>query len=485
MNSQTPIEAGRHDGLPQSLLLAILVLAVAATLRIAASLGDLWLDEIWTLSIVAQLSSAVEILTRLRDENNHILNTWFVYLLGPEQDWLLYRLPSVLAGLGTVWCAGSIGRRRSDGEGLLAMILTAGSYLLVHYSSEARGYSLVLFFAVLSFDLFERGSLRPSWKFDLLFAVAVIAGFLSQAMFVYYYAAVGGWSLWHLLRPVGSRPQARSAELRRLIRCHALPILFGGAYYLLFLRHLVNAGGPVYRLEDVVVETLSLTLGGPPAGAFSVAIAIGAVAVFCTGLILLRRQGDDRWLFYLGVIVAGPALLMLITRRNEVYVRYFLLAVVFFLLLASQVCCWLWRRGGIWRWLAAVLVTGVLVGNGVHISRLIEVGRGGYLAALRYMEEQTIGPTLTLASDHDFRNGMVIAYYAPFLGGEKPLQYFPAGQWSSPGPEWVLKHEISQNRRPPPEFRLPDGTTYRLVREYPYAGLSGWSWWIYHRKSAT
>ena len=107
---------------------AILIAAVfiAATyVRIVASTGDLWFDEIWTLIMVDNLASPLEVFTRLHHDNNHYLNSIFLYWMGPDRALLLYRVPSLLAGMGTMALAVMIARQRGRIEALIAARIQA------------------------------------------------------------------------------------------------------------------------------------------------------------------------------------------------------------------------------------------------------------------------------------------------------------------------------------------------------------------------
>src|SRR5688572_31117840 len=96
----------------------VAVVAVAAVVRLAATWNDLWLDEVWTLNLLGKLHSPLEIVTSLRHENNHVLNSFFMYVLRPiGSDWL-YRVPSLLVGIATVglgaWVATLDGASAAD-----------------------------------------------------------------------------------------------------------------------------------------------------------------------------------------------------------------------------------------------------------------------------------------------------------------------------------------------------------------------------------
>src|ERR1700733_3219543 len=71
---------------------AILVLAVGV--RILGAFNDLWLDEIWSLDLVQQVSSPWGIFTRIHQDTNQYLNSLFIYFLGPHGNWHIYRIPS-------------------------------------------------------------------------------------------------------------------------------------------------------------------------------------------------------------------------------------------------------------------------------------------------------------------------------------------------------------------------------------------------------
>src|SRR5215813_11426405 len=79
------------------------VVAIGAAVRLAATRGDLWLDEIWTLTLLEPLRSPLAIVTEVHHDNNHILNSLFMWFLRPlGSDWA-YRLPAWIAGVATIW----------------------------------------------------------------------------------------------------------------------------------------------------------------------------------------------------------------------------------------------------------------------------------------------------------------------------------------------------------------------------------------------
>src|SRR5258707_11952356 len=116
----------------------LLLVAAAGLLRLAAARDDLWLDEIWSLSLAARVHRALDVFTSLHHDNNHYLVTLWMFLLGDNAAGFWYRLPSVLAGTAAVALAYFAGQKLGGNAGVFAAILTALSLPLVVYSSEAR-----------------------------------------------------------------------------------------------------------------------------------------------------------------------------------------------------------------------------------------------------------------------------------------------------------------------------------------------------------
>src|SRR5574337_2175890 len=107
---------------------AVLLVAAAAVIRLAASRGDLWLDEIWSCLGAWDARTALELYTCFPADNNHILNTLLLYWIGPHAGIAIYRLPAVLAGVATVGLAIWLGLRRNRPAGLFAGVLTGSSF---------------------------------------------------------------------------------------------------------------------------------------------------------------------------------------------------------------------------------------------------------------------------------------------------------------------------------------------------------------------
>jgi hypothetical protein len=462
--------------------LAALIVAGATIARVYAALGDFWLDEInaWMMIFRLEPVEAWWEILLIRQETNHFLNTWILYLFGPEVPWTFYRLPAVLIGAGAVVMAGLICRRRGSLEALTAMLLVGASYPLIHYSSEARGYSYVVFFSFLSLFLADRALASPRLRWELLFSICAILGMLAQLLYLYCFVSIAAWSVWRMWR----EGRTWRAIAIKAVRLHSLPVVFTTLLYVVTIRHMKGVGGPILPLGEVIVTTLSLTAGGPLAGVMAFAVALLLCLALIGGLWLLRKERSDWWVFYVSVGCVAPLLLIVVVNRPFVYPRYFLISGAFLLLLLSHALAGLARIERFGRPLYALFVVAFLAGNTIHTIRLIEVGRGAYRDAVLMMEQQTVRPRITIGSDHDYRNGFVLDFYRLQLPLRKDMVYFPLAGWPKKGPEWVLRHSLETDYRAPDTTTDRHGNTYRLVRQFPYAGLSGWHWAVYHNKNS-
>jgi hypothetical protein len=96
------------------------------------------------------------------------------------------------------------------------------------------------------------------------------------------------------------------------------------------------------------------------------------------------------------------------------------------------------------------------------------------------MVERTNRPVITVLSDHPLRTEMVLEFYKFFVPPVQQLVIYDGTaqrpQWTHGPPMWVIVHK---NRRgePPDQFQ-----GYVFEREFPYYGLSGYSWYLYRRR---
>jgi hypothetical protein len=476
---------------PQWPALNIAILAISAVsfaagaiLRVVAAQNDLWFDEIWTLELLRErVHSVGDLFINFKHSNNHHLCSLWMWLIGQDASAFMYRLPSVLASIGTVVLAGLLGARRCRLEGCIAVILTSWSYLLIHFGTEARGYSLAIFFALLAWYALQRFDERKSSTWRTVFWCTLILGFLAHLEFAVCFAGLLVWSLWRVVR---NQSKWRQGVLD-LFALFTVPTVLVLVFYYFAIRGMEVGGGPTYRLWPLLIKTASYTLGGPASGAAAGIVALLAVAIICVALIYLIFDRDDRWIFYAAVIVA-PLVLIAIKPPEQLYVRYFLISVAFSLVLLSSGCAAVFRRGFAGIIAGLTLMAIFVTANAFHTVKLLRFGRGQYLAALHFIETHSKDQEVLITSDHDFRNGNLVNFYKHYLDRPDRTRYLNAAtlqqeyvrtNGSSLGAEWLILHRFDLTETPE---RVVDnlGNSYRLVSIYQYSDLSGWNWLLYH-----
>jgi hypothetical protein len=472
--SGAALRDARADLSPRAALAGCaLALLVGGALRVPGLATDLWLDEIWTWARVQDLHSPLGVFTSLHDSNNHYLNSLWIYAIGDAPGWL-WRLPAWVAGTATVALGAALGWRRGRLEAVLAAWLLALSFALLHFSSEARGYSSLVAFALAAQLVLERDLAAPTLRRAALFGVCIVGGFLSQLVFLFYWLGAAAQMLWHWR----SLPK-RTLALRIAAR-HGPPLAALALLYSVDLRALVVGGGDPTDVPLLVAQSVGWTLGLPILRTLAAPDTALALALVVAGLALRARRGDDSWVGF-ALTIALPIAVFAGLRPQMIPFRYFLIGSALALLLAADLAAAGLRACG---WRRAVAVLALLffaLGNASHWRAFTQLGRGGFRACVETMARETTGDVIAVASDHDFRNRLVLAYYARELPPGKRLVYVPHDRWNLARPEWLIRHAPARPPNPPQRLGAAGGS-YRLFAEYDHAAISGFYWALYRRE---
>ncbi|HEX7476449.1 MAG TPA: glycosyltransferase family 39 protein [Polyangiales bacterium] len=466
---------------PRSVLLRVvlwgvagLILVVGLALRVAAAAGDFGIDEISSMRIAALLQGPLAAF-RVRHDNNHILNTMWLYWLGADHAAVVYRAPSILAGVVTIVVGGVIARHHGRAAALTTALLLCVSTLLVNSASEARGYAPAMAFIACSVWLLERrlaGS-RSRWLAALFGACQVLA-MLCHLSAAVVCAALG----FHWLVQ-----RARRGDRRTLVAeaftLHALPGLAALALFLFFVRGMQVGGGATNGKWNTLMQTAGLVFGLP---LDAPSLALGACVVAGLGVLALTdlwRRDDSRWVLYT-VGIGFPLLGLAMYDITYAAPRYILMSV-FFLLLALG--SWLGRaieRTGAMR-LAGIGVWCTLVTlNFMGDLELARLGRGSFRQGVAFIISQSKPGPISVMSDHDFRNPLLLSYYARFHPQGDRLVYWLSDHLPAEGVEWLILHRTC-GESPPVAQTIVNGDHYTRRLALPTAALSGISWFIYRR----
>ena len=143
---------------PEKFPLAIVAALTIAGffLRLICARGDLWLDEIWSLQNLASVHRADEIFYAVSQDNNHFLNSLWLFIVGPQAPPQIIRLASIILGTLTIPVAAKLALRIGRAAALAAAALVAFGTIFVHYGSEARGYAGFLLMLFCAAEALER-----------------------------------------------------------------------------------------------------------------------------------------------------------------------------------------------------------------------------------------------------------------------------------------------------------------------------------------
>lgn len=453
--------------------IAALVL-LALVLRLFAASGDLWLDEIWSLDLVGRLTSVDQVLWRVNHDNNHFLNSAWLYLVGPDASPLVQRGLSIVFGAATVLVASAIVADRGRPAQLAAGLLFAISYPMVHYGSEARGYAGLVLFTLLAILCLER-------RFDgrgsaLALAAAILLGFLSHLTMLASLAMLVAWTVWVFL--MQGRGPLRAAGGTVWI---FLPAFFA----VLPLAACIVIGERMFGIEvggytPYSLEAFAAGYGGMIRHLFGLPPWVPdwplIVAAFALVAFSAWRWPSRRGSLYVIGIVGLPILMAQARLPNLEFPRYFLVSGTLLLLWVAEMLGRGIDAAGWKRWAAAVMLLAIVVGSAISLSRFYEAGRGSYASIVDRMTRD--GPA-TYASNKEFRTQKVVDFFTARQRRQADL--VEAADWCAKEPDWLILEIRSE---PPKRIETAPGCglSYELLEETKTWGLSGIAWALYRKR---
>jgi hypothetical protein len=473
MNAFSP----KKEKLAWGFLLIFLFIA-AFSFRFYLLFTDFWLDEIWSLFLALRSKNLFEIATTHYD-NNHLLNTFYLYFLGMRDEWISYRLFAFFSGVGSLIMTYLIFRNKEKRALLTSLLLVSFSALHIVYSTEARGYGPMLFFALLTFYLFQKMKKEKAWIYIIGFNASAVLGFLSHFTYIHLYAGLAAWQIYDMY---ASKMKLRKGIIE-FTTCNLVPGLLVVFLYISHIRYIGIGGGPRFGTLELWTRIFSQFVGYFDSHILSLIGLATFIGIFVFEVTYLIKTKNSLWVFYLVSLILSPALLFIIKKPDCVYVRYMLVNIFVFLFLMSQFFSRIYKNRKFGKFLYFGFLGFYLLGNGIHIKNLFDEGRGHYLDALKYIESHTRRETIIISSDYDFRTKMMIGFYSKYIRSKR-LLYFTENSWSFDGstdrPEWVITHDFARKPQVPSSVGPKGG--YLWEKSYFYAGFSGWNWHIYHEK---
>ncbi len=449
-------------------LLVLVLAALGCFLRYIATLNNLWLDELISLHLAFTVRSAGQVFTAIHSDNNHYLNTLYLYLIGPQKFWPTYRYFSVACGVLTIPAGYWAAKIRSSSVAFIYAVILAFSYPLIHFSSEARGYSAAVLAGVVGYGALARwiqssGSDRIRWT--VCYAAASIVGLLAHLTFL---PILFGFAIWTFLATLRSKPRPFGSWFLLHLPVSILFVIL----FWVDLHHITGlGGGSELRGWRFLSRLLALSAGWPVHNFWSVWL-IGVPLLFVAAATIFRlyKRGDQSWILFLLTVIFPPAFMQL--SLAMISVRYFLVFLPFWLLLFA-ISMEYWPRS------LQFLVVGLFIaGNLLLYSQFLPVGRGQYVAALQFLDKNTHSPVITINSDQDFRAGIELDFYQRLFPPGR-IRFIPNGEHTSEPAEWAIFHSDGISPPWPDNFIWGRNTATKAVY-FGCSELSGQAWTIYH-----
>ena len=459
-------------------------------LRIAAADNDLWLDEIASLNLVGDLAGPHEVFTHLLHDNNHHLNSLYLYLVGDTQSPLGIRSFSILAGTLSIPAAAWAVRPYGPLAAILAAALMCFSYPMIHYGSEARGYAGLILCTMLAFGAVEHNqrSGMPEGGRILLAAVTAIGMLFHLTMLFSLFCAL----LWVFLRNLVRQKERPLRALADTLH-FAVPAMLAtlGAFILILApiyletQHGFAMGGRIpfdwQHFLSGYASMLALTIG------FSAVSATMLVPVFLAVTFGFGARTDHKAVepvLLVGAValVGLPLLMALLQLPNLGMRRYFLFAAVSLLFCLPILLSRLIAAGGMRRTLTIASLAVIAASSGLRTLDLLEYGRGQYTRAIATMKEN--GPAqYTTRPRAAVRTKLVVDYYEQLNGSPASLEYVPPANRNCAAPaDWFLDEFFDARARPVKTLQIQTGsctTTYDLKHVYRDSGMAGIGWALY------
>ncbi len=457
-----------HHGFKSNIVVAqvIAVMLIGAALRAGGLTTELWFDEICSVRHVQSFNSAWQVLWASHSDNKHHLIWLWMFLSGANQPEWVYRLPSFVSGVVVLPMLYWVIRREFGAlAAMIALLLATFCYPLIFYSSEARGYSLAVMFAVFAYALAPDSRRADSVGRAALFSAAVILGFLSHLTFVCVFAGLILWSV----TDGGKKP-------RWMLLAYYIPAMAGLALIYFFdVSSLQYAGGPPTTAIAVLRSAINMSFGVPFNGPWPWLAVITLILIGGVGLAIAgRRYGLPRAVFFLTAIILIPTALTATRRTPFLAVRYYLVCFPFMIMLLSIGCAVIFQSMA-----GKIIVVAVLTTTAINslfcTVQLQELGRGHVRDCLLHMANSDTGNPITYRSERMNMDQLNIDYDAASL--KLRQRFAPSG--ASPPDWWIFDLDTPFETGPKVIYR--QGATYRLDSVYPSGPISGLTWDLYHR----
>ena len=376
----------------------VLSVLIGCVLRCWNINQSFWWDEIWGTIAYAKASSLWQVVSSLGYYfNNHIfyslLSRGSIKILGESE--VALRLPALVMGLLGIVMLFQFGKSfLGASSGIIASLLLAISVFHIEHSSEARGYSALALFSILSSFYFLKGLKTNELRSWTLFILSTVLGFyshvfmiavsISQCCCALFFMVGGKWGF----RKIGINPKAFKNFSLSLFFA-AITTMF--IYSPVLSAFVANIGKVRLVHADRMPFMVSLLNSFFP-GVQSIIGSIIYSILILSGIYFTFRKDRILCCYFL-VLSLLPVSLYLLVNPMFVFERYFIFALPFVLLIVSEGVVGIAGnfKGFYQKCMVIVLVFIILCLQFPAIHTIINQDRQNYREAVRFVESEVKG----------------------------------------------------------------------------------------------
>ena len=456
-------------------LAGLMVAAIA--LRVLALNQQLWFDEIVTLLDSARYPVS-RIVTQYAGQNQHMLYSLLAHCsirLFGEQPWAL-RLPAMLFGVASIPALYFLARLvTTNREALFASALMTVNYQHIWFSQNARGYSGMLFWTLLTSIFFIRCANQGNIRDWVMYGITAALGIYTHLMMA---CVVAGHVLLYLCLLVSAarsgRPYSRSffQPLYGVVLCGVVSLMLYAPVIPRILAHTVGVArdpvryewaSPLWALAELVRGLRSGAAGG------LLALAIGGVLLLSGLLSYWQENRFAVGLFLFPGLMTAAAVL---ATSHNFWPRFFFFEIGFAMLLLVRGAMVLGRFAS--RMIEGSQKLGLQTGTAVVLLMLLAsvvplraeylYPKQDYLGAMKFLDEQR------QPGEQVVTVGVVTSPYQRYYGREWTLVQTRSQLDTallSDHATWLIYAMPNSVRTSQPELWEAIQSKFTLVRAFP------------------
>jgi hypothetical protein len=391
----------------------------------------------------------------------------------------LARLPSLIFSILTLviitWHF-----RKDKTQFLFSLIIFGANFPLIHFGTEARGYSSLFFFSILSFFLIDKIDQRKKtyWAFQ----ISQCLGFLSHLSFSSIALSLG---IKFFIRKFNEEKNIYKS-IWKTIKLETPSLVFVILLYFINIRHIKVGGGPQRPILGFLNDMSDLFLSRN----HLYAVCLGCLYIVFLFLSYKKWVRKGFWRFE--NIVFGILLFIIVPLFNFIFStyyfsksppfpRHFIVSYIFLLIFFIPILAQEFNRKLNSRLVCVVsFLVFFLFANFQNFKEFYSHGRGEYKKAVEYINKNSKGKDIVITCINFRDCSMASNYIGQY--GDKTKRFFIV-PYSANRPKvedhWAIRAYIFNGETLASSLRMFDGYTLNYVAEFPSALFSGATWALY------